>query len=181
MIFVLETLIASFTPALLLLAILCLIHHRRTLALRRRCMPDEWTPDLPLDRYRPMFRLLDPAEFRYLRAQPGATTALVSRFRRQRCELFRQYLGSMQRDFRAASKLLMVLIVQSPSDRRDLLGAWISSQVRFTLGLYRVRCRLAFYEWNLGYEPVAQLVSLFENLQLELLALTPATATPRPF
>lgn len=167
---------ALLTSLSALLAVLVLLFRQLAVVRRRPRVPQDWTPDLAFDRYRPMFRLLDSDEVRFLSSQPGSTPALVARFRRQRCELFRGYLRSLERDFQMASDALVMVMVQSPIDRRDLVRALVASRLKFTLGVVRVRCRLLCYRWNVGAESVANLVGLFEGLQLELMALTPATA-----
>lgn len=126
-----------------------------------------------------MIRLLDGAELQYLASQPGATPELVERFRRQRCRLFREYLRWLQHDFHAACRALTILIMESKADRRDLLRAVLAARAQFAVGLLRVRWRLLLYGWNGGSEPAAQLVRLFEALQLELIAHIPPAAAPQ--
>jgi hypothetical protein len=120
-----------------------------------------------------MFRLLEEDDIRFLRSQPGATPALVRRLRRQRYQVFRGYLQSLERDFLLAFEALMLVMVHSQTDRRDIVRALIASRVKFSAGVFRVRCRLFLYRWDVGQDSVAHLVSLFEGLQLELLALVP--------
>jgi len=165
-----------FAPAVVLIAV-CILEHRQIAAFRRRlAVPLNWTPEFSVDRYRPMFRLLEDDDIRFLRSQPGATPALVKRLRRQRYQVFRGYLRSLESDFRQAVDGLTMVMLHSPSDRRDIARALIVSRVKFSIGVFRVRCRLSLYRWNVGHEPVAHLVSLFEGLQLELLALAPDPA-----
>jgi hypothetical protein len=175
----LATLTLLLAPAVVFIAI-CLLVRQQFAALRHRLStPLEWTPEFSVDRYGPMLRLLANDDFSFLRAQPGATPALVKRLRYQRYQVFRGYLTGLQCDFSLACEALMRLAMQSQSDRRDLIRALILSQVKFSLGIFRVRCRLALYRWNVGQEPVARLVRLFEGLQLELLAMSPANGIAR--
>lgn len=167
--------ILGFGVALLLIALGALAY--RQIAGSHRL---DWVPEPAIDRYRPMLRLLDEADIEFLRTQPGSTPTLMRCFRRQRCRLFREYLRSLERDFHAASHALILIVIHSPRDRRDLLRALFVARWRFAAGIFRVRGRLLLYRCNVSQEPVAQLVSLFEGLQLELLALAPATATLPP-
>jgi hypothetical protein len=154
---------------------LCVRIHGQLKAFRRLLPPPpDWTADVSVDRYGPMLRLLDDEDIRFLRLQPGSTPAMVKRFRRQRHQLFRSYLRSLQVDFRHAYEALVLVMVHSQADRRDIVRALMVSRAKFTIGVWRIRGRLLLYRWNLGHEPVARLVSLFEGLQLELLALSPA-------
>jgi hypothetical protein len=155
------------------MAVAILVFRQIASLKRRPALPVDWTADLSVDRYRPMYRLLDEDDIRFLRSQPGSTPALVKRLRRQRCRVFRSYLRSLERDFQVASEALMLILVQSPSDRRDAICALLATRVKFAVGIFRVRCRLLLYRWNVGRESVATLLSLFEELQLELLALVP--------
>jgi hypothetical protein len=51
----------------------------------------EWLNDLSTDRYRPMLRLLQEADFRFLCSQQGCTPQMARRLRRQRVHAFRGY------------------------------------------------------------------------------------------
>jgi len=173
------TLALTVVPAVVLGAV-CILVHRQIAALRQRLATTRnWTPELTLDRYRPMFRLLADDDIRFLRSQPGATPALVKRLRRQRYQVFRGYLRSLENDFHLAVETLLMVALDSQRERRDLLRALIVSRAKFSTGVLRVRCRLFLYRWNIGQEPLAQLVNLFEGLQLELLTLEPAPGYAR--
>jgi hypothetical protein len=166
---------------ILFIAVGTLIYRQIAALLRRPSVPLDWTPDLSVDRYRPMFRLLSEGDISFLRSQPGATPALVRRLRKRRCQVFRGYVQSLERDFHGALKALSLVMVQSQSDRRDIARTLIVSRLRFSLAVYRVRFRLLVYRWNMGQEPVTHMMNLFEGLQRELAAMaeTP-TATPQP-
>jgi hypothetical protein len=76
----LATLMALLAPAIGLTAVWTLLyHHIATLRRRTSLLPMDWVLDLSVDRYRPMFRLLEQEDIRFLRSQPGATPALVRR------------------------------------------------------------------------------------------------------
>jgi len=152
---------------------------RRIAAMRRHSsIPADWSPELSVDRYRPMFRLLDEADIRFLRSQPGATKHLVKRLRRQRYQVFQGYLASLRRDFQRGCEALMLVAVESHGDR-DIVRALVVTRLKFSIALARVRFRLLLYRWNIASVPVGQLVGLFETLQLELLVLNPATSGAR--
>jgi hypothetical protein len=173
----LATLLMFLAPALALIAV-CIRIYRQLAAVRRLlpCPPD-WTSDFSVDRYRPMFRLMADEDIRFLRSQPGSTPALVKRLRRQRYRVFCGYLHSLELDFHQAFDALVLVMVHSQADRRDIVRALMVSRLKFVFGVWRVRARLFLYRWNLGHEPVARLVSLFEGLQLELLALVPTPSS----
>ncbi len=167
----LATVLILLAPALVLIAVYFLVRQQIAVLRRRHTVPMDWTPELCVDRYRPMFRLLEEDDIRFLSTQPGATPALVKRLRRQRYQVFQGYLSALQGDFRLACEALMLLAMQSPTDRVDIIRPLLISQIKFSIGILRVRCGLLLYRWNVGQKPVANLVDLFEALQLELLAL----------
>jgi len=176
MTFTLATLTLSLAPAVVLIAVYILVRRQLAAIRRRLASLPAWTAELSVDRYQPMFRLLEEDDIRFLRSQPGATPTMIKRLRHRRHQVFRGYLTSLQRDFQQACEALMLVAVQSEADRNDLIRALVS-RIKFSLGVFRVRCRLVLYRCDVGQESVARLVSLFENLQLELLALAPdATA-----
>jgi hypothetical protein len=175
----LATLTILFAPAVAFIGVYILIRRQISNLRRRISVPSDWTPELSVDRYRPMFRLLADDDLRFLRSQPGATPALIARLRQQRYQVFLGYLRSLQRDFHQACEALALVAIQSQTDRRDILCALMVNRMKFAVGFFRVRCRLLMYRWNIDQEPVANLVNLFEGLQLELLALAEPTAKPQ--
>lgn len=174
----LATIIVVLAPGVVI-SVVYLLAKSQLGARRGRLTPLDWAPELSLDRYRPMFRLLEDEDIRFLRSQPGATPALVNRLRRQRYLVFRGYLHSLQGDFQRACEMLTMLAVQSQSDRQDILRSLLVSRLKFRAALMRVHWRLFLYRWNVAQVPVAHLVALFESLQLELLALDPTPETGR--
>src|SRR4051812_29743302 len=60
----------------------------------------EWLGDRSDDRYRPMLRLLDEADFRFLRVQKGFNPGMERKLRTQRVKVFRAYLKMLETDFK---------------------------------------------------------------------------------
>ena len=165
---------ALLLPVLLLVATAVFVFRRLSALQRRAGSPsDRWSADLSVERYRPMVRLLNSDDLHFLRSQPGVTPAMLHRLRQQRCQIFRGYLRSLERDFHQASDALILVMVQSQVDRRDLIPVILGSRLKFASAVFSLRCRLLLYRWNIGQEPVQRLLGLFEGLQLELLAWTP--------
>ena len=80
----------------------------------------EWLTELSTDRYLPMLRLLDDADFQYLRSQKGFTAEMESSLRRQRVHAFRGYLRLLEADFARAAAALQVILAHSACDRPEL-------------------------------------------------------------
>src|SRR5258708_17833329 len=97
---------------------------------------------LSLEKYRPMERLLQEDDFRFLAAQPGFSPQLGRRFRTERRRIFRGYLRNLRRDFSRLSSAFRILIVHSVEDRGDLSKSLMRMQVMFALGMLTVEGRL---------------------------------------
>src|SRR5262245_16680081 len=93
---------------------------------------------LSLEKYRPMERLLQEDDFRFLAAQPGFSPQLGRRFRTERRKIFRGYLRNLRRDFRRLSAAFRILIVHSVEDRGDLAASLMRMRVMFGLGMLAV-------------------------------------------
>jgi hypothetical protein len=72
------------------------------------------------DHYRPLGRLLQKTDWKYLSSQPGMTRVRIRQFRAHRRKLFRQYLSNLISDFGSLCFLVRALMVQSAVDRPDL-------------------------------------------------------------
>jgi len=136
----------------------------------------EWIDDISADRYRPMMRLLDGADFEFLRSQPGVTRFRIVRIRLQRCQIFRAYLRSLNADFGRVAMALKVLIAESEEDRADLARLLLRHQAEFACGMIRAQFRLLFFALGLGRVDVSVLVNLFNGMRRELITLAPAAA-----
>jgi hypothetical protein len=72
------------------------------------------------ERYRPMERLLQEEDFRFLSSQPGFSPRLGRRFRTERRRIFRGYLRNLSKDFSRVSLACQMLVVHAADDRGDL-------------------------------------------------------------
>ena len=151
------------------------------LAIRRFASPSvtlpptaEWIDELSIEHYRPMLRLLDDAEVRFLRAHSGFTPKLAACFRRQRCQIFRGYLKSLSSDFGRICMALKVLMMQASIDRPDLAAALIRSRMMFAYGMAMARLQLVLFRLGIGTVDVAGLLKVFDAMRLELRSLVPA-------
>jgi len=170
----------SFVIAVSILACIAvaagLIFAVRKLAYPTVALPAtlDWIDELSTERYRPMLRLLSNEEIQFLSRNPGFTPKLASQFRRQRCAIFRGYLGSLSRDFTRVALALKLLMVQASSDRSDLASVLVRSQMAFTFGLLVAHVHLILYSFGLGTVNAADLLRLFDGMRLELRSLVPS-------
>ena len=133
-----------------------------------------WIDELSIDRYRPMLRLLDPAELDFLRAQPGFKPGIERRHRAQRSRLFSEYLQNLEDDFGNICAALKILMVQSAHDRPDLASILLRNQISFACGLIIVQLRLLGYRYGVGTVDIGDLLKAFDGLRLELRTLVPS-------
>ena len=173
------------------LAVVCGI----ILAVAARCLfcsKDGEPPELPLlwqyslspERYRPMLRLLDEADFRFLREQPGFTLEQAAKLRAQRYRLFLAYLESLRSDFDSLAAAFRFALAHSDGERAPLASTLRRAEIRFAWRSMRVRARA--YAWSKGFGKVdaGELLLVFAGLHTEVRSLAPhpglgVTATPR--
>lgn len=161
----------------LFLQVAVLLLFRQYRAVRRGAASPN--PDwlcLSVDRYRPMLRLLDEQDFLLLRTQPGFTPDMTQRIRLQRCQIFRQYLGSLNSDFQQVVQSLKMLIAQSSQDRPELARVLVRMQILFALGMLLIRLRLVLYRWGLAQVNISPLIGMFDFVREKLRVLAPFVA-----
>lgn len=129
-------------------------------------LTQEWLAELTPQRYRPMCRLLDEGDWRFLRGQRGFRPDIEKGLRRQRILLFRAYLRTLQADFHRLCGALDVSMPDVAAQRRAIF-AWRTALVRV---------RLKLYEWGVGQVDPSGLVSLFDEVRAEVAAGTPVAA-----
>jgi hypothetical protein len=97
------------------------------------------------DHYRPLGRLLQKTDWKYLAAQPGMTQARIRQFQAQRRKLFRQYLSSLISDFGSLCFLVRALMVQSAVDRPDLHQSLSSIRTAFYKSVVAIHFHLLIH------------------------------------
>ena len=152
----------------------------RRLGAGRTSLPvtADWIDQISIDRYRPIMRLLDGEDARFLQSQPGFTPQMVQNLRVQRCRMFRDYLGLLDEDFRRVTMALRILLVQSRHDRPDLARVLVQRRVVFAIRMSAVRVRLLLYRWGCCRVDATSLIETFNRQRLELRALMPSPALP---
>ena len=134
----------------------------------------EWIDELSIERYRPMMRLLDGEDIRFLQLQPGFSPGMVTKLRIQRCQISRGYLRSLTTDFRRVCAAMKLIMLHSQDDRPDLAAALVRQQFLFGWGIVAVECRLFLYRWGLCGVDASSLMTIFDGMRLELRTLLPA-------
>jgi hypothetical protein len=130
------------------------------------------------EKYRPMERLLQEEDFRFLSSQPGFSPQLGRRFRTERRKIFRGYLRNLSKDFGRVSLACQTLVVHAADDRGDLAKSLIRLRVMFGLGMLAVEGRLLLHAAGLGTVDVRSLVESLTAMQaqIQMLLTPPQTA-----
>jgi hypothetical protein len=149
------------------------VFHR--LFARPRSLPIsvDWINDLSASRYRPMERLLDGEDYRFLASQLGYDKKMLRRMRSERRRLFRAYLANLRSDFQLASRALRLLMTYSTRDRADLARNLYKQQMLFTLGMLRLQWSLALHACGIGSVNAKGLLHITEYVRTELRQLIP--------
>jgi len=137
-------------------------------------LDSQWIAELSVERYRPMLRLLDENDLKFLRSQPGFTSRMEAKLRAQRSQVLRGYLRGLETDFRRVCTAVKLLMLQSELDRPDLASVLMQQQASFAWGMAVVNVRLVFYRWGIASVEVSDLVKRFDAMRLELWNLAPA-------
>ena len=75
--------------------------------------------DLSWKDYRPFHRLLDPADFDFLRKR-GIAESRIRKLRTERRKIYRSCLRSLAQDFNQIHRMLSLVMIHSSVDRSDL-------------------------------------------------------------
>ena len=121
-----------------------------------------------------MMRLLDGGDIQFLRTQPGFTPQMASKLRKQRSQIFRGYLRSLQADFGRVCAAIKLIMLHSKRDRPELAASLLRNQAMFAIGMVGVEFRLGLYRLGLCGVDVSSLVKNFDSMRLELRLLVPS-------
>jgi hypothetical protein len=121
-----------------------------------------------------MMRLLDSTDIQFLRSQPGYTRDMEIQLRRQRVQVFRGYLRSLNSDFQRVAMALKIVMTHSAQDRGDLANVLMHQELVFMSTMLSIQCRLVLYRWGLCTVDVTGLVRIFDQMRAELCALVPS-------
>ena len=134
----------------------------------------DWINELSIARYRPMERLLNEEDFRFLAGHPGFDKKMLRRIRAERRKIFRGYLACLTRDFSLVGAALRLMVMYSAQDRPDLAGSLYKQQALFAIGRLAMEWRLFLHACGLGTVDVRGLVRSMEYMRLELRQMIPA-------
>jgi len=156
----------------------------RTLVARgaKAGMAVDWENLFSPSRYKPMERLLDEADYSFLKSQPGYSRGLAKRVRASRVSIFRGYSRCLGRDFSRVSSAIKMLMVHAQGDRSALAGVLLKQRLLFSVNMVRVEFQLFLHVFGLRAPnvEVRNLVESLDAMRMQLrtlsLAIQPSAA-----
>ena len=157
--------IVSFLAVLVGLAAAGVLFASR-MRMLRAAAPEAWrAPEV--QRYQPMLRLMQAEEFAFADGNRIARRKMEA----QRRQILRGYLRCIARDYGQLLAGIRTVVVQSSTDRPDLVKLVIQSRLRFAWALCRIEMRLALHTIGFGSVDLSHLVRAVESLRTAHLSL----------
>jgi len=167
-------------PAVALFVVLGLVFVAlfRTIGSRGRksVMPADWDSIFSPSRYKPMERLLDPTDYRFLESQPAFNRKMARRVRSNRVNMFRGYARCLARDYSRVSAAVRILMIHAPVDRSALTRLLLKQRMLFSFNMASLEGRLFLHSlgWTAPAMDVRGMVDSLDTLCAQLRALAPA-------
>jgi hypothetical protein len=127
------------------------------------------------NRYQPMLRLLSPEDDDLV----SANKSLAKNLKKQRIQIFREYLSCLSGDYGRLLAGLRWAMVNSGVDRPDLAAAIAKNETMFALALCRVEYRLFLHSLGLSTVDVSALVESIGVLRNQVSAFNPTMTAVR--
>src|SRR5687767_922338 len=128
----------------------------------------EWIENFSISKYRPMLRLMDEADYRFLASQPGMTKKAIQRLRAERRAIFRAYLRNLIRDFHKLHMAARMHLIYSSQDRPDLAAKLVRQRLQFLAAVCGVEARLALQAAGIGHVDARALIGSVEAMRANL-------------
>ena len=129
---------------LLLVGLLAVLFVPVFAKLFKRCpvqeITSEWLETFLVSSYYPMQGLLNDEDFTFLCRQPGFDLSLYRKLRRDRLNIFKQYLNRSIVDFNRLHTAVRTVISVSTHDCSDLAWSLIWLKLRFSFAVLKADC-----------------------------------------
>jgi hypothetical protein len=145
-------------------------------SIQIRSVEPEWLKNFSVSSYRPMERLLDEDDIKFLKEQPGYEPGLERRLRADRLRIFRMYLRNLGRDFNRLHYALRLIVLHATEDSPELAKTLIKQKIVFLMSFAAVHIRLELYRFGLSGVDVRGLISTLDAMQQELHAMMSSPA-----
>lgn len=110
----------------------------------------EWAQSFSLAAYAPMERLLEDADFEFLKSQNGYSRRIVRDLRSRRVRIFSAYLSMMSRDFHRLYTLLEGYLLSAKVDDPEITATLVQQKWLFAKALLIAHVRLRLYAVGIG-------------------------------
>ncbi|MBI1896696.1 MAG: hypothetical protein HYS04_09220 [Acidobacteria bacterium] len=137
------------------------------------CDP-EWLREFSVAKYRPMLRLLDEADYRFLASQAGFDGRMARKLRAERRAIFRAYLRNLIRDFGRLQLMGKFMLLDAQQDRPDLMTALLRQRICFVRAVSVIEVSLVLHSLGLGTVDPRRLLGVLEDLRVQVQQLAPA-------
>jgi hypothetical protein len=131
----------------------------------------EWLENFQASSYDPMNGLLDADDFQFLTRQPGFDSSLVRKLRRDRLNIFRQYLNRLVADFNRLHKVAIIVVAQTNKDNSEVFMRLIKLRLRFSLTVLQVEFSYLLCRLGAGSLSVGALLAQFDEMASQLSVL----------
>ncbi len=128
----------------------------------------DWLENFQASTYYPMNGLLAADDFQFLSRQPGFDSSLVRKLRRDRLNIFRQYLNRLVADFNRLHRVAVLVVAQTNQDNSELFMRLIKLRIRFSLTVLRVEFSYLLCRLGAGSLSVAALLEQFDEMASQL-------------
>jgi hypothetical protein len=159
----------------------CLVSHR--LLRYRRTRNEETSPshlaflEASLERYRPMVRLLEAEDLRFLASRPGYRPEMGAKMQKSRRRVLRMYLAELSADFQRLHAVARRMAAEAPAQHGDLIPLLVRQQIAFWRLLAGIEVRLALSWTGLGAVDAGGLLKIVEDLEQSVKAELPLPAS----
>ena len=160
----------------ILIAVFAAVIFRLATRARASEWDAEWYNSFSLDVYRPMERLLDPADLAFLESQPGYRPEIGRRLRSERRKIFAGYLSLLVRDYHRLLAIARLMMVYATEDRSDFARALFRQQMHFYSVVFQAHCRLQLWRFGLSGMNPQDLLAALGRMQQQVQGL----AAPQP-
>ena len=114
-----------------------------------------------------MGRLLDPADFEYLRKR-GVSEVNINKLRVERRKIYRLCLRSLAQDFNHVYRSANLMLIQSHVDRPELAGVLAKQKLTFYRNIVHVEFRLTLHACGIERMPTIDLLQPLEAMQQQM-------------
>jgi hypothetical protein len=110
----------------------------------------EWAQSFSVAAYAPMERLLEDADFDFLKTQQGYDRRILKDLRARRVRIFSAYLSMMSRDFHRLYTLLEGYLLSANVDDPEITATLVQQKWLFSKHLLIAHVRLRLYSMGIG-------------------------------